>query len=252
MKRIEKCLCVLLAVLLCGAWFGGAKASETEETRWVYEESTARQTAVDTVSRFFGPEIAADIQANVDVFFQEGEKSRAWCFRMSSAGYDNEFVITVDAVQNYVTELDWSTPQGAWADPDAWWTLTEEAMGLSYGQWSIYDKWLYDKMQENFPLQYAVPSADEISDEAALEIARNALLAACPELTKESLDAATVCPYMYDSDAWLFETVYPMRIYYFDFDLDGNDETADGYAVILDAKTGECLLIADPSNSANG
>ena len=217
MKRIEKCLCVLLAVLLCGAWFGGAKASETEETRWVYEESTARQAAVDTVSRFFGPEIAADIQANVDVFFQEGEKSRAWCFRMSSAEYDNEFVITVDAVQNYVTELDWSTPQGAWADPDAWWTLTEEAMGLSYGQWSIYDKWLYDKMQENFPL-----------------------------------DAATVCPYMYDSDAWLFETVYPMRIYYFDFDLDGNDETADGYAVILDAKTGECLLIADPSNSANG
>lgn len=252
MKHLKKLLCILLTALLCCAGLVEAQASETDEINRVYEERTARETAVATVERFFGPEIAADIQANVAIFFQEGEESRAWCFRMSSAEYDNEMVITVDAVQNYVTKLDWSTPKGEWADPDAWWTLTEETMGLPYGQWSIYDKWLYDKMQENFPLQYAVPSPDELSDAEALEIARNALLAAYPELTQETLEKAKVCPYMYDHEAWLFDTAYPMRIYYFDFDLDGSDETADRYAVILDAKTGECLHIADPSNSANG
>lgn len=252
MKRFVKNLCMLLTALLCSTWLMGAEASEMDENYWLYEEGGAREAAVAAVERFFGPEIAADIQANVDIFFQESEESRAWRFRMASAEYDNEMVITVDAVQNYVTNLDWRTPQGEWADPDAWWALTEETMGLSHGQWSVYDKWLYDKMQENFPLQYAVPAPDEISDETALDMARNALLAAYPELTKETLEAAKVCPYMYDCDAWLFDTVYPMRIYYFDFDLDGSDETADNYAVILDAETGECLYLADPSNSANG
>jgi len=131
-------------------------------------------------------------------------------------------------------------------------TNLDNALQARYGEWGVWPIEIKARFGAHYMQaehDYGVPAANQIQADEALELAKAALLSAYPELTREQLDAARICPYFTVKPHMLYGVVYEPSIYYFAFDVDA---PYNCYEVILDGDTGEIYLTHDPSNSGNG
>ncbi|MBQ4074269.1 MAG: hypothetical protein IJD39_03615 [Clostridia bacterium] len=124
-----------------------------------------------------------------------------------------------------------------------------EARYGNWGEWPIEIKAKYARIYMNGDHPYGVPGEGHLTVEEALELAKTTLLNTYPELTREQLDSARICPYFMIEPHSLYRIRFEANTYYFTFELSGDYAC---YEIIFSGETGEVYLTHDPSNSGNG
>jgi len=124
-----------------------------------------------------------------------------------------------------------------------------EARYGAWGEWPIEIKAKYAHIYLNGDHPYGVPGEGHLTVKEALELAKTTLLNTYPELTREQLDFARICPYFMIEPHSLYRIRFEANTYYFTFELSGDYAC---YEIIFSGETGEVYLTHDPSNSGNG
>lgn len=179
--------------------------------------------------------------------YQDGAYTdRYWQLKMD-LGNETLFEAQVNAATGEIISLFKAAGQAGGRD-----TEMIAALEARYGDWGVWPidiKAQYAHIYLGGEHDFGMPGDGDLSVDQALELAKTELLARYPELTRDQLDYARLCPYFTTRPHLLYGTVYEPPIYYFAFDVDG---ISVGYEIILDGKTGEVYLTHDPIHSGNG
>jgi len=214
-------------------------------------EEAAKNLVIEQVKTEF---FLTDAQARALTWYSQLNEEiipgvRTWHFWMD-LGKETVFSASIDAKSGMIYDI---IKHGR-SIRDSSYRSTEliEALDKRYGnwgEWPIEIKARYGHINLSGDNDFGIPGEEHIKEDDALELAKTVLLNTYPELTREQLDTARICPYFTVKPHMLYGVEYDPGIYYFTFDVDWNYIS---YEVILDGVTGEIYLTHDPSTSGNG
>ena len=237
---------IAFSPLLEGSGFLGGGETEPHQDD-ISQESAREIVTKELMDRFKLTETQAKSLSWYGRLYQHPETGgRQWEFNLE-LGKERVFLGSVNAETGALLLLVRTYPQESRQDSDIIAAL--EARYGNWGQWPIEIKAHYAHIYLGGEHDYGLPGEGDLTLEEALETAKAALMAAYPELTREQLDDARLCPYFTAKPHMLYGTVYEPPIYYFAFDVDG---ISVGYEIIMDGRTGEIYLTHDPIHSGNG
>lgn len=218
------------------------------------EDDIPQEVALSYAKEFFEilgytPEEIERWNCNVFCYEYSAEldASKEWYITFKSEDERYEYSVEFDAESGlllYASEVDWVLDEYTYLEPSG---DQLEAFFGPFQDWTLEQKMHYGNIFGWYPDE-RMPAAETLSEDEALAIAKQALVDTFDQASMDELNALDAYIYYYNY-VNLFDVEYEEPIYYFSF---MTPELVGCYEAVMNAVTGEILVLHDPDHSGNG